>query len=183
MTNAQNPALILLDCQRDRVEGPDGRIDADNHAAMTRIEALLRRARADGWSICHCQHAITDGARADRTPVPALRPLTREPVFVRRGLSAFSDSYFHQFMARNTGRDCLLVGFSAPFSILATLFDAQTRDIPLTLVPEAVGALAVAPRDVAETRALAFDLAGRLAPSLSLEAIDRQWPRLAETAG
>jgi hypothetical protein len=50
-------------------------------------------------------------------------------------------------------------------------------------VPEAVGALAVAPRDVAETRALAFDLAGRLAPSLSLDAIDRQWPRLAETAG
>lgn len=143
---------------------------------------MLRRARADGWAVCHSQHADRGGP-AGREPISGLRPHAREPVFVRRGLSAFSDSYFHQILARNAGRPLLLVGFSAPFSVLATLFDAQTRGADLTLVPEAVGSLAVAPRNVAETRDMAFDLASRIAPTVSLREIARRWSRKPEAVG
>jgi len=176
MTTPATPSLVLLDCQRSHIEPPDGGIDPENREVARNIAVLLRQARADGWSVCHCQHA-GEGAPADRSPIDGLRPHSREPVFVRRGLSAFSDSYFHQVLARNAGRTCLLVGFSAPFSILATLFDAQTRGVELTLVPGAVGALAVAPRDVAETRGVAFDLAARIAPAMSLDAIAERWMR------
>ena len=182
MTTPATPSLVLLDCQRNRIERPDGGIDPENREAAAAIAALLRQARADGWSVCHCQHA-GEGAPADRTPIDGLRPHSREPVFVRRGLSAFSDTYFHQILARSAGRTRLLVGFSAPFSVLATLFDAQTRGVELTLVPEAVGALAVAPRNVAETRGVAFDLAARIAPAMSLDAIADRWMRAPAVAG
>ncbi|MEA1940953.1 MAG: isochorismatase family protein [Pseudomonadota bacterium] len=182
MTRPTTPSLVLLDCQRSRIERPDGGIDPENREVAANIAALLRQARADGWSVCHCQHA-GDGAPADRTPIDGLRAHAREAVFVRRGLSAFSDSYFHQILARTAGRTCLLAGFSAPFSILATLFDAETRGVELTLVPEAVGTLAVAPRNVAETRGMAFDLAARIAPAMSLDAIADRWVRAPAVAG
>ena len=182
MTTPTTPSLILLDCQTDQVVRPDGTIDSENQAVVARIATLLRQARDGGWSVYHCQYAGPRPA-SGRTPIDGLRPHSREPVFVRRGLSAFSDSYFHQALARSAGRTCLLAGFSAPFSILATLFDAQTRDVELTLVPEAVGSRAVDPRNVADTRAMAFDLASRLAPAMRCETIARRWGREPAAAG
>ncbi|WP_300542612.1 isochorismatase family protein [Maricaulis sp.] len=170
------PCLILLDCQRDQVERPEGGIDPENRDVIKRIARLLQQARMDGWPVFHCQYAGEQPAAA-RTPIDALRPNAREPVFVRRGLSAFTDSYFHQVLARNAGRTCLLVGFSAPFSVLATVFDAQTRDHELNVVPEAVGTLAVAPRTVGETRAMAFDLIGRLSPTTDWDSVSQAWLR------
>ena len=174
MTTPATPSLVLLDCQRNRIERPDGGIDPENREAAAAIAALLRQARADGWSVCHCQHA-GEGAPADRTPIDGLRPHSREPVFVRRGLSAFSDTYFHQILARSAGTPCLLIGFSAPFAMLATVFDAQTRGQELTVVPDAVGSLAVEPRNVAETRSMSFDLIGRLSPTLDWSEVERSW--------
>lgn len=170
---ASSPCLILLDCQTGHVTGSDGRIDPENQQVIKRIGQLLQHARGSGWTVCHCQLA-DDKPAAARVPVNALRPNAREAVFVRRGLSAFSDSYFHQVLARNTGPR-LVVGFSAPFSVLATAFDAQTRGEELTLVPDAIGALAVEPRNVADTRAMAFDLASRLGPVMSWDAVEAEW--------
>lgn len=173
---SDTPSLILLDCQRGQVEGPDGGIDPENQVVIKRSSSLLQHARSAGWNVCHCQFA-GDGPASAREPLERLRPNAREPVFVRRGLSAFSDSYFHQVLERNAGRPCLLIGFSAPFSVLATVFDAHTRGRELTVVPEAVGSLAVEPRSVAETCAMAFDLIGRLAPVMSWDAMADRWMR------
>lgn len=170
------PSLILLDCQRDQVTDPDGRIAPENQAVIKRLSGLLQHARSAGWTVCHCQFA-GDGPVSAREPLDRLRPNAREPVFVRRGLSAFSDSYFNQVLARSAGRTCLLAGFSAPFSVLATVFDARTRGHELTVVPEAVGSLPVEPRSVEETRAMAFDLIGRLAPILPWEQMAERWLR------
>jgi len=170
-----DPCLILLDCQRDQVTGPDGRIDPENHRVVDRIKTLLRHARQSGWRVCHCQFQ-GDGPTAGRAPIDGLRPTAQEAVFQRRGLSAFSDPYFHQVLARSAGSTALLVGFSAPFSILATVFDDASRDKAVTVVPDAVGALAVEPRDIAETRAMAFDLVARMAPVIDWETLTRDWP-------
>ncbi|MHA6287939.1 isochorismatase family protein [Maricaulis sp. CAU 1757] len=165
MSVIANPTLVLLDCQMDQVESAGGVIDSDNAAVVRRIAALLQQARRRGWKVCHSQQAGGRGRPAS-APIAPLRPSAKEAVFLRQGPSAFVDSYFHQVIARADGAPILLAGFSAPFSILATLFDAMTRDIEITLVPDAVGSLAVEPRSVAETRQVAFDLAGRIAPSV-----------------
>ncbi|WP_138510810.1 isochorismatase family protein [Maricaulis alexandrii] len=177
--NSAAPCLILLDCQMDQVQPPDGAIDPDNKAVIERISTLLQHARSHGWTVCHSQQA-PDAPGAARSPIKALRPSTREAVFVRPGLSAFSDPYFHQVLARATG-PCLLTGFSAPFAMLATVFDAQTRGQELSIVPEAVGSLAVEPRNVPETRAMAFDLMARILPAVDWKTVSRTW--LGETVG
>ena len=168
------PCLILLDCQMDQVQPPDGKIDPENQAVIKRIETLLQHARHKGWTVCHSQLAPERGEPA-RVPIKSLRPTTRETVFVQPGLSAFSDPYFHQILARSAGTPCLLIGFSAPFAMLATVFDAQTRGQELTVVPDAVGSLAVEPRNVAETRSMSFDLIGRLSPTLDWSEVERSW--------
>ncbi len=173
MTSAA-PCLILLDCQMDQVQPPDGTIDPDNTAVIERISTLLQHARSHGWTVCHSQQA-PERKGPVRMPIKALRPSTREAVFVRPGLSAFSDPYFHQVLARSAGAPCLLTGFSAPFAMLATVFDAQTRGYELSVVPEAVGSLAVEPRTVSETRAMAFDLMGRILPVMDWDTVCRTW--------
>lgn len=170
----QMPTLVLLDCQRDQVEGPDGRIDPENLDVIRKAATLLQHARAAGWTVCH-SHFAGDNTPEDRAPIPRLRPNTREAVFLRRGLSAFSDSYFHQVLARSAGAPCLLAGFSAPFSMLATVFDAQTRGHELTVIPEAVGSLAVEPRSLSDTRSVAFDLIGRISPVASWTEVETRW--------
>ena len=173
MTSAA-PCLILLDCQMEQVQTPAGTIDPDNQAVIERISTLLQHARSHGWTICH-SHQAPERKGPARTPIKTLRPSTREAVFVRPGLSAFSDPYFHQVLARTTGAPCLLTGFSAPFAMLATVFDAQTRGQELSVVPEAVGSLAVEPRNVADTRAMAFDLMGRILPLMDWQTVSRTW--------
>ncbi|WP_291843692.1 cysteine hydrolase [Maricaulis sp.] len=176
-----DPCLVLLDCQRDQVTGPNGKIDPENRVVLDRIRELLRHARQSGWRVCHCQFQ-GEGSAAGRAPIDGLRPTAQEAVFQRRGLSAFSDPYFHQVLARSAGSTALLVGFSAPFSILATVFDDANRDKAITVVPDAVGALAVEPRDVGETRAMAFDLVARMAPLMDWQSLTRDWPVEATTA-
>lgn len=56
------------------------------------------------------------------------------------------------------------------------MFDDANRDKAVTVVPEAVGALAVEPRDVTETRAMAFDLVARMAPVIDWQSLTRSWP-------
>lgn len=176
-----DPCLILLDCQRDQVTGSDGRVAPENRVVIERIRDLLRHARQSGWRVCHCQFR-SDGPEAGRAPVDGLRPTAQEAVFQRRGLSAFSDPYFHQVLARSAGSTALLVGFSAPFSILATVFDDCNRDKAITVIPDAVGALAVEPRDIAETRSMAFDLVARMSPVMDWETLTRDWPAEAPVA-
>jgi len=170
-----HPCLVLLDCQRGQVTSPNGRIDPVNKIVIERIRDLLRHARHAGWRVCHCQFQ-SDGPAAGHAPIEGLRPTAQEAVFQRRGLSAFSDPYFHQVLARSAGSTALLVGFSAPFSVLATVFDDANRDKSITVVPDAVGALPVEPRDVSETRSMAFDLVARMAPVLDWDSLTRDWP-------
>ncbi|WP_203291057.1 isochorismatase family protein [Maricaulis parjimensis] len=175
MTTAA-PCLILLDCQMDQVQPQDGKVDPENQVVIDRIATLLHHARNQGWTVCHSQQA-GDRTKPKTSPIKTLRPTAREAVFVRPGLSAFSDPYFHQVLARNTEGPCLLAGFSAPFSMLATVFDAQTRGQALSVVTDAVGSLAVEPRNVAETRAMAFDLIGRISPVLDWDTVSEKWLR------
>lgn len=80
------PHLVLLDCQEFQADAHGSSL---NQAVVQRISELL----AHGWQVVHCQ-TILDNGRGSSAPITELRPHTREPLFQRRTLSAFDDSYF-----------------------------------------------------------------------------------------
>lgn len=73
-----DPCLILLDCQRDQVTGPNGRIDPENSIVIDRIKELLRHARQSGWRVCHCQFQGKD-RRPDERPSMDCVQMHRRP--------------------------------------------------------------------------------------------------------
>ena len=180
------PTLVLLDCQRESLDPGDGKDDGSNDAVADHIRRLLTSARLSGWPILHCQYqsnrpSINCGLSVPGAPIDGLRPQSREPVFVRKGLSAYSDPDFGRMVKHYAGPPCFLVGFSAPFSLMATMFDAVARGQSLTVIPEAVGGRAVGPRSASSVRDISFDLIDRLTGTMSLEDVVANWLRSPDT--
>tara|TARA_R110002072_G_scaffold81857_13_gene187114 strand:- start:5600 stop:6187 length:588 start_codon:yes stop_codon:yes gene_type:complete len=176
------PSLVLLDCQRESLNPGDGDDDGSNLAVADRIRRLLTSARLSGWHILHCQYqsnrpAINCGLSVPGAPIDGLRPLSREAVFIRTGLSAYSDPDFGRMVRHYAGPPCFLVGFSAPFSLMATMFDAVARGQQLTVIPEAVGGRAVGLRSASSVRDISFDLIDRLSSTMPLDEVVETWLR------
>ena len=180
------PTLVLLDCQRESLNPGEGVDDGSNVVVADRIRRLLTSARLSGWPVLHCQFqsnrpAINCGLTVPGAPIDGLRPRAREPVFIRSGLSAYSDPDFGRMVKHYAGPPCFLVGFSAPFSLMATMFDAVSRGQCLTVVPEAVGGRAVGPRSASSVRDISFDLINRLTSTMPLDDVVGSWLRSPET--
>ncbi|WP_417481211.1 isochorismatase family protein [Maricaulis sp.] len=180
------PTLVLLDCQRESLDPGEAEDDGSNAAVADRIRRLLTSARLSGWNILHCQYksnrpAINCGVSVPGAPIDGLAPLSREAVFIRTGLSAYSDPDFGRMIRHYAGPPCFLVGFSAPFSLMATMFDAVARDQRLTVIPEAVGGRAVGPRSASSVRDISFDLIDRLSSTVLLDEVVATWLRSPET--
>lgn len=174
-----SPTLILLDCQREHMR-PTGVTPLDaTDLVVARIRKLLVTARNSGWDVMHSHFrtpapAVSIG-NAPHAPIDCLKPLAREPVFVRSALSAYSDQAFDRAVEQKTGSTCLIVGFSAPFSLLATAFDAAERGHRLFVVPEAVGSAPVGARSASTVRDVAFDLIDRLTQTVDWEDVFTTW--------
>jgi nicotinamidase-related amidase len=69
-----------------------------------------------------------------------LRPLVTEPVYFRRGLSAFANSGFAAELRGARGADVYLIGFSLTDTCLATALGGVDEGLSFTLVEDAVGA-------------------------------------------
>ena len=83
-------------------------------------------------------------------PIEGLRPLISEPVYFRRGLSAFTNPGFAAELRGARGADVLLIGFSLVDTCLATVLAGVDEDISFTLVEDAIGASeALAAADIA----------------------------------
>ena len=180
------PTLVLLDCQRESLDPGEAENDGSNAAVADRIRRLLTSARLSGWPVLHCQYqsnrpAINCGVSVPGAPIDGLAPLSREAVFIRTGLSAYSDPDFGRMIRHYSGPPCFLVGFSAPFSLMATMFDAVARDQRLTVIPEAVGGRAVGPRSASSVRDISFDLIDRLSSTMPLDDVVATWLRSPET--
>ncbi len=88
MNSPPPAALVCLDLQRARVSG--------SPAAAAQVTGACRRvleqARARAWPVLHVhrREATAEGAR----PIVGLEPLPTEPIYLRRGPSAFSHPAF-----------------------------------------------------------------------------------------
>ena len=79
-------------------------------------------------------------------PIEGLRPLVSEPVYFRRGLSAFANPGFTAELRGARGADVYLIGFSLADTCLATALAGVDEGLSLTLVEDAVGATRNWPR-------------------------------------
>jgi nicotinamidase-related amidase len=140
----RRPWLICLDLQREYVV--PGRPPYDDGAAeVARTCAdVLALARASDWRVIHCQmrREVSPGRRLDYfgAPIEGLRPLITEPVYLRDGLSAFSNLDLAAKLREARGDDVYLIGFSLADTCLATVLAAVDHGLSLTLVVDAVGA-------------------------------------------
>jgi nicotinamidase-related amidase len=78
-------------------------------------------------------------------PIEGLRPRITEPVFMRNGLSAFSEPAFDAQIRQAGGDDVFLIGFSLADTYLATALSAVDAGLSLILVEDAVGVSGGAP--------------------------------------
>jgi nicotinamidase-related amidase len=173
--NGVQPTLILLDCQQDQVRKGD--IGVGETIAC--IRRLLVTGRNSGWRILHSQFKPARANFAPRSdscaPIDGLRPLSSEVVFVRSALSAYADPAFDRAVAQAEEGPCFLVGFSAQFSLLATLFDAVARGQRLTVVPQAVGGSSVGQAAESTARDVTFDLISRLTSTVGWDDVLEAW--------
>jgi nicotinamidase-related amidase len=136
--------LICLDLQRDHVVPGRPRYAAENAQVAAACVRVLGHARDAGWRIVHSQLRQDDIAGWPRelfsAPIEGLRPLITEPVFFRRGLSAFADPGFASEMRAARGEEVFLVGFSLADTCLATVMAGIDEGLSLTLLDDAVGA-------------------------------------------
>ncbi|MBR9824982.1 MAG: cysteine hydrolase [Alphaproteobacteria bacterium] len=174
------PALLLLDCQHHVCfTRSNARSTLVCETVVDRIHRLLVAARHRGWRVIHSQFradpSLDPVAILPAQPIAGLEPLAREAVFVRKALSAYSDPDFARVISGCAGAPVYLVGFSAPFSILATAFDAVAHGHRLTVVPEAIGAPALGDQSATDVGNMTLEVLHRLARTTSLEEVEADW--------
>jgi nicotinamidase-related amidase len=138
------PWLICLDLQRDYVVPGRPRYAAANTDVAAACARVLDLARDEGWRIVHSQlryeaTALWPGELFG-APIEGLRPLISEPVYFRRGLSAFASQGFAAELRAARDADVYLIGFSLTDTCLATVLAGVDQGLSLTLVEDAVGA-------------------------------------------
>jgi nicotinamidase-related amidase len=148
--------LICLDLQRDYVVPGRPRYSLANTEVAATCARVLRLARDEGWRIVHSQFRGETTTPWPRelfgAPIEGLRPLISEPVYFRKGLSAFANAGFTQEMRVARGADVYLIGFSLADTCLATALAGVDEGLSLTLIEDAVGAgEELATADVART--------------------------------
>jgi nicotinamidase-related amidase len=148
--------LICLDLQRDYVVPGRPRYSIANTEVAATCAQVLGLARDEGWRVVHSQYRGDAVAPWPRelfgAPIEGLRPLVSEPVYFRRGLSAFANPGFTAELRGARGADVYLIGFSLSDTCLATALAGVDEGLSLTLVEDAVGASEeLAAADVART--------------------------------
>lgn len=137
------PRLVCIDLQREYVVPGRPLYDAAAAMVANACRRVLEHARASGWRIIHTQRrTVSDASSESRhfgSPIEGLRPLVSEPVFVRRGLSAFSNPAFAEEMRDAQGEDVFLIGFSLNHTCLATALAAVDLGLSVTVVDDAMG--------------------------------------------
>jgi|GEM_PF-1334528 len=174
------PTLLLLDCQQPVCTGRSGReAERPEPGVVDRITRLLVGARHNGWRVIHSQFesqpGLTPASLSPARPIAGLEPLARETVFVRTALSAYSDPAFARVVGTCSSGPVFLVGFSAPFSVLATAFDAVATGHRFTVIPEAIGTPALGEQSASQVGSMALEMLNRLARVSSYEKVQAEW--------
>jgi nicotinamidase-related amidase len=168
------PVLLCLDLQMEFVAPGRPFADPDAEAITALCSDLIAEARDAGWSVVHAQlhqgGPLIAGYGLTQ-PVKGCEPRPGEVLLRRAGVSAFAHPDLDDVLESGLDSGAYVIGFSAPLSLTATLFDAEDRGHRLCLVEEAIGGADVSEWSAEESRALCVDTARRLKRSITLAAL------------
>ena len=159
------PVLVCLDLQMEFVAEGRPWTDPQGERIAQVSASILSEARAANWSIVHVQLHPGGPIMADRglyQPALGCEPRPGEILLRRAGVSAYAHPDLSGILEGAMGATAYLMGFSAPTSLTATLYDAEERMHPLNLIEEAVGSADVGEWSADHTRALCMDTASKL---------------------
>lgn len=159
------PVLLCLDLQQEFVAPGRPWSDPDGEDVALICAQVIEAARTAGWSLVHVQlhqgapmiagHGLTQ-------PIPGCEPRPGEVLLRRAGVSAYAHPDLDGILEGGDAASAFVIGFSAPMSMTATLFDAADRIHTLSLIEEAVGAADVGEWGAEHTRALCIDTARKM---------------------
>lgn len=165
------PVLLCLDLQQEFVTPGRPWADPDGHEVALICARIIEAARKAGWALVHSQlhqgapmiagHGLTQ-------PIPGCEPRPGEVLLRRAGVSAYAHPDLDGILEGGGADSAFVIGFSAPMSMTATLFDAADRLHPLSLIEEAIGAADVGEWGAEHTRALCIDTARKMDRAIRL---------------
>ncbi|KAA5801042.1 cysteine hydrolase [Alkalicaulis satelles] len=168
------PVLLCLDLQQEFVAQGRPWADPDGDCVAATCARIIAGARDSGWSLVHThlyQGAPMIAGHGLTQPIPGCEPRPGEVLLRRAGVSAYAHPDLEGLLEGWGGR-AYLIGFSAPMSLTATLFDSSDRGHGLTLIEEAVGAADVGEWGAEHTRALCIDTARKMDRAIRLNDVE-----------
>ncbi|MCC5996607.1 MAG: isochorismatase family protein [Oceanicaulis sp.] len=169
------PVLLCLDLQQEFIAPGRPWADPDGDGVAQMCTRIISGAREAGWLLVHAhlyQGAPMIAGHGLTQPIPGCEPRPGEVLLRRAGVSAYAHPDLDGILDGGGSGRAYLIGFSAPMSLTATLFDAADRGHPLTLIEEAVGAADVGEWGAEHTRALCTDTARKMDRAVRLEAVE-----------
>lgn len=158
------PILLCVDLQQEFVVPGRPWADPDGDEIAQVCVAALAAARGAGWQVVHSQlhrgGAMLAGTGLHAS-IPGCEPRPGEVLLRRAGVSAYAHPDLDAIMESASG-GVVMIGFSAPMSLTTTLFDAEERGHPLTLLEEACGSADVGDWSAEHTRGLCIANARKL---------------------
>ena len=165
--STQRPLLILIDIQREYIEdGRPLRFDAIEKSLFN-CSKMLGHARQHRWDIAHViwrqRSELFDETQHFSEFITGFNPRGSERVFVKSGVSAYSNREFATMMQFRGGGDAFVIGYQGPSACLATLVDGFSRGHCLNFVADASLSPCTGEVDEATAHRRLIDLAGQYA--------------------
>ena len=131
------PLLICLDLQRSFANPDSDQFIPNLERPLGTCELVLRHARQERWRIAHC-FRLNPSESGDTRPIRGFEPIAGEMVFRRSALSPYGAEAFSREMDETIGAPAFLMGFASAQQVLATIFDAISRQHQVTAILEAI---------------------------------------------
>lgn len=165
------PVLLCLDLQQEFITPGRPWSDPDGDEVVAMCAHIIEAARTAGWSLVHAhlhQGAPMIAGHGLTQPIPGCEPRPGEVLLRRAGVSAYAHPDLDGILEGADAGSAFVIGFSAPMSMTATLFDAADRVHALSLIVDAVGAADVGEWGAEHTRALCIDTARKMQRAVRL---------------
>ncbi len=159
--------LICVDLQEEFVLPGRPWADPQGPEVLDACRRALQAAREARWRIAHA-HLKRGGPMTDPRalvcPASGCRPEPGEILLRRPGVSIFSHPETCELVAEAADSEApvIMLGFSAPMSLSASLFDAHDRGLPLSLLKGAAGGANIGAWRAQETRDFCEAIAAKL---------------------
>jgi nicotinamidase-related amidase len=137
-------ALLVIDLQQEFARRTAAGLPRSNPQAEGCIAALVARFRAGGLPVVHVHHDDPSPASGFRlgmpggAPMPCAAPIEGEPVFVKRGSSAFIGTDLETCLRGQGLTRLIVIGAAINFCVASTVRGAANLGFDVTVVQDAV---------------------------------------------